>query len=114
MNGYPKEIFYHVKKFPSQVPMATNSCQNMNDEKKYAVIIPFIGHPSIFFKKSLNKNLKSISKKCCTISKTFKIQKYFSLKNETPLALQANVLYLSEGSCDKNQTYIGKTMTFGN
>ena len=89
--------------------MTTNSCQNKNDEKKYTVIIPFIGHPSITFKKSLAKNLKSINKKCCTIFKTFKVQNYFSLKDETPLALQANVVYLFEGSCDKNQTYIGKT-----
>ena len=64
--------------------------------------IPFIGE-------SLAKNLRSINKKCCTIFKTFKVQNYFSLKDETPLALQANVVYLFEGSCDKNQTYIGKT-----
>ena len=44
----------------------------MNDEKKYTVIMPFIGHPSITFKKSLTKNIKSINKKCCTIFKTFK------------------------------------------
>ena len=31
------------------------------------------------------------------------------MKDETQLALQANVVYLFEGSCDKNQTYIGKT-----
>ena len=89
--------------------MTTNSCQNKNDEKKYAVIIPFIGHPSIAFNKSLAKKLKNINKKCCTIFKTFKVQNCFSLKDETPLALQANVVYLFEGSCDKNQTYIGKT-----
>ena len=110
MNGYPKDIFYnHVKKFLSKKIMTTNSCQNINDETKYTVIIPFIGHPSIKFKKSLAKNLKSINKKCCTIYKTCKVQNYFSLKNETPLALQENIVYLPEGSCDKNQTYIGKT-----
>ena len=81
----------------------------MNDERKYTVIIPFIGHPSITFKKSLTENLKSINKKCCTIFKTFRFQNYFFLKDETPLALQANVVYLFEGSCDKNQTYIGRT-----
>ena len=62
MNGYPKDIFYnHLKKFLSNKLMSTNSCQNKNDEKKYTVIIPFIGHPSITFKKSLAKNLKSIN-----------------------------------------------------
>ena len=110
MNGYPKDIFHnHVKKFLSEKLLTTNSSQNMNDEKKYTVIIPFIGHPSITLKKSLSKNFKSLNKICCTISKTFKVQNYFSLKDETPLALQANVVYFFEGSCDKNQTYIGKT-----
>ena len=45
----------------------------------------------------------------CTIFKTFKVQNYFSLKNESPLVLQSNVIDLFEGSSDKNQTYIGKT-----
>ena len=51
----------------------------------------------------------NINKKCCTILKTFKVQNYFYLKDETPLALQANVVYLFEGSYDKNQTYIDKS-----
>ena len=39
INGYPKELFYnHVKKYLSEKLMTTNSCQNMNDEKKYTVI----------------------------------------------------------------------------
>ena len=58
MNDYPKDIFNnHVKKFLSEKQMTTNSSQNMNDEKKYTVIIPFIGHPSITLKKSLAKKL---------------------------------------------------------
>ena len=44
-----------------------------------------------------------------TIFKTFEVQNYFSRKDETPLALQANVVYLIEGSCGKNQTYIDET-----
>ena len=81
----------------------------MDDENKYSVIILFISHPSIIFKKSVTKNLKSINKKYCIIFKTFKVQNYYSLKDETPLAIKANVVYLFEGSCGKNQTYIGKT-----
>ena len=110
MNCHPKEIFFnHEKKFLSEKLLTTNNCQNMNDEKKYTVSIPFIGHPSIAFKKVSSINLKSIKKKCCTIFNIFKVQHYFSLKDETPLALQANVVYRFEGSCDKNQNYIGKT-----
>ena len=40
---------------------------------------------------------------------TFKVQNHFSLKDETPLALQANVVCLFDCPCDKNQAYIGKT-----
>ena len=84
MNGYPKEISCNnVKKFPSKKLMTTNSLQNMNDEKKYTDIMPFIGNPSVAFKKSFTKNLKSINERCCTIFKTFKVQNNFSLKDET-------------------------------
>ena len=109
MTGWHKEIFYnHIKKFLSEKQMTTNSCQNKNDEMKYTVIIPFIGHPSITLKMSITNHLKSINKKCCAIFRTFKVQNYISLKDETPLALQANVVYLFEGFCDKNKK------TFGN
>ena len=89
--------------------MTTNSSKNKIDEKKYTLIIQFIGHPSIIFKKSLTKNLININKNCCTISNTFKVQNYFSLKDETPLALQANVVHFLEDSCGKNQAYVHKT-----
>ena len=115
MNGYPKEIFFnHAKTFLSEKPLTTNSCQNMNDERKYTVIIPSIGHPSIISQKSSTNNLKSINKKCSTKYKILKVQNYFYLKDETPLAVQGNVVYLIEGSCGMNQTYIGKKKTFGN
>ena len=90
MNGYPKQIFHnHVKKYLSVKLMTTDIFQKMNDEKKYIVIMPFIGHPSMVFKKSLTKNVKNNYKKC-TIFKTFNVQNSSSLKDETPLVLWAN------------------------
>ena len=63
MNGYTKDIFYnHVKFFISNELMTANSSRNMNDEKKYSVIIPLIGHPFLIFKKSSSKNLKALIK----------------------------------------------------
>ena len=80
MNGYPMEIFYnHVLKFLSEELIITISSQNMNDEEKYTVIIPFIGHQSMTFKKSSTNNSKSINKKWCTVNKTIELQNYFSL-----------------------------------
>ena len=56
MNGYPKDIFYNnVEKFLGEKLITTNGRQNMNDENKYTVIIPFIGHPSITFKSHYQK-----------------------------------------------------------
>ena len=47
MNGYPNKIFDNgVRKFLSEKVMTTNSCHDMNNEKKYTFIIPFIGRPS--------------------------------------------------------------------
>ena len=95
-----KEIFdNHVKKFLSVNLMNTNSRQNMNNENKYTIIMPLVGHPSIIFKTSLAKNFKSSNKKCCTISKTIIFQNYFCLKDETPLALQSSVVYLCNNAC---------------
>ena len=64
--------------------MTTNSCQNMNDGRKYIIyiiilyiyiiyiyytsyiiihiIIPFIGHPYVIIKKSLTMDINSINK----------------------------------------------------
>ena len=111
----------------------------LNNENKCTVIIPFIGHPSMIYKKSLTTNLESINKKCCTIFKAPKVRNFFSLNDEAKLALQANdeaklalqandeaklalqandeaklalqanVVYRLEGVCGKNQTYIGET-----
>ena len=38
-----------------------------------------------------------------------KVKNYFSLKDRTPLGLQAKVVYKFQGSCDKSVSYIGKT-----
>ena len=48
MNGYPREIFSnHVENFLIEKQIATNSCQNIDDERKYTVISSFIGHSSM-------------------------------------------------------------------
>ena len=78
MNGYPKEISYnHAKKCHSEKLMTTNSCQNMNDENKYTVIIPFIGQPSITFKKSLKKTQKEHKKNYVQYFQHFKFKTTF-------------------------------------
>ena len=48
MNGYPKETYHNnVMEILTVKLMTTNSCQCMNGEKKYTVIMAFIDQPSI-------------------------------------------------------------------
>ena len=56
-------------------------------EEKMKIEERFIGHPSMIFKKLLNKSLKNFNEKLCAIFKTFHVQDYFSLKDEAPLGL---------------------------
>ena len=49
----------------------------MNDVKKYTFIIPFIGHPSIAFKKSLAKYLIALIKNVVQYLKHLKFKTTF-------------------------------------
>lgn len=109
-NGYPSRILEEcVYKFLNKKLSSEVDNQDKDDDSKYMITIPFIGHPSLNFKRSLTKHFRGINKKCIIVFKTFKVSNYFSLKDKTPMTLKANVIYSFEGSCDKNQTYIGKT-----
>ena len=107
-----------IKCFLNRAFIVCNNWITFHEEmSKLKDIFHMIGYPNEIFdnhvKKFLSEKLMTTNKKCCTIFETFNFQNYFSLKDETPLALQANV-YLFEGSCAKNLTYIGQTKTFGN
>ena len=61
------------------------------------------------FKKALITQFKRINYQCNINFRSFKVSKYFSLKDVSPLTLRANVVYCFKGSCDKIQSYIGMT-----
>ena len=64
---------------------------------------------SYIFKKQLIAIYKRIGVKIDVVFTSFKIKNYFSLKDKTPLALRANVVYKYNCACDEHITYIGKT-----
>ena len=46
----------------------------------------------------------------CNINfRSFNVSNYFSLKNVTALSLKADVVHCPKVSCDKTQSYIGRT-----
>ena len=46
----------------------------------------------------------------CNINfRSFKVSNYFSLSDVSPFTLKANVVYCFIASCEKTQSYIGKT-----
>ena len=71
--------------------------------------MPYVGNASSGLKKDLITQFKGINYHCNANFRSFKASNYYSLKDLTPLTLRANVVYCSKGSCDKTQSYIGKT-----
>ena len=110
-NGYPEGIFDKVlgkfldKKFKSEKK------RTGEDEEKYVIlIVPYLGYVSDNFKKRVCSFGKKLGVNTRIVYKSFKISQYFSLKDVTPKGLKANVIYSFHCSCDKNISYIGKTI----
>ena len=81
----------------------------MKNENNRCITLPYVGNASLVFKKSLITQFERIDYHCNVNFILFNVSNYFSLKDVTPLALRANVVYCLKGSCDKSQSYIGKT-----
>ena len=71
--------------------------------------LPHVGNASLVFKKALVTQFKTINYHCNVSFRTFKVSSYSSLKDVTPLTLRVNVVHCCRGSCDKTQSYIGRT-----
>ena len=109
MNGYPKDLFdnclskFLYKKFE---PVEKQE----RDESDIVFCIPYVGQPSLQYKKKLIALFKKYyDLKVSVVFKSFKVGSYFSLKSRTPFALRANVVYKYQCSCDTNKFYVGKT-----
>ena len=79
------------------------------EPEKNVICLPYIGLDSLVYKKKLIKIYKRLGNNISVVFTSFKIKNYFSLKDKTPLALRANVVYKYNCACDEHITYIGKT-----
>ena len=81
-----------------------------DDTRFYVLVIPYVGKPSLLFK----KRLAVIFKECLDVNvkgvfDSFKVKNYFSLKSKTPVYLINNVVYKYTCQCDTGVSYIGET-----
>ena len=113
MNGYPNQIFENcVNKFLDQKFIGK---KEKKDEDELGVVrliycLPYFGQPSIDFRKKLIKLTKGFNLNLRVVYTTSKVSGYFSLKDKTPTELIAKCVYKFTCSCDKNNSYIGKTI----
>ena len=71
--------------------------------------VPYIGKPSIEYKKKLEKLLNSYIEDFKVVFTTSKIGNYFSNKDKTPHELKSNVVYEYKCSTDESIQCIGFT-----
>ena len=77
---------------------------------RYVLCIPFIGKPSLMFKRKVTqlfKELLDVELRC--VFQTTKVKDYFSLKCKTPDFLLSNVTYKFTCQGDPGLVYVGET-----
>ena len=113
-NGYPVNFFNRVyDKFMKRINNSvdvSNESDDVNDERTFLLILPFIDNASKVFEKKLkNILLKKLGVKIRTVYKSCKLSSFFSLKDKTPLTLVSNAVYKFSCLRDANITYLGET-----
>ena len=84
-----------------------------DDEKRYVLVIPFIGKPSLLFRNQLTKLFSDELKvKLRCVFDCTKVSSYFSLKTRTSDCLLSNVTYKYTCQCDTDKFYIGETKRY--
>ena len=93
--------------------VSDNSDDDDDNVRRYILVIPFVGKPSLVFKKQLIKIFKEgldIDLRC--VFNSCKVKTYFSLKSRTPSFLAGNVVYRYTCQHDATQSYIGETTRY--
>ena len=114
-NGYPRRFFDKIKnKFVSK--LNSNGSDNVlidEVDKKFVFKIPYVGNPSLLFKRKLVKILKKCNINIRTIFTSTEVGRYFSLKDRiSDTLLRSSVVYNFRCSGDPNISYIGKTKRY--
>ena len=108
-NGYPKKFVDDIIERSLNINKDCTKQKLSNSDFKNVVKVPYIGKPSIEYKKKLEKLLNNYIEEFKVIFTTTKVSNYFSNKDKTPHELKSNVVYEYKCSYDKSIQYIGFT-----
>ena len=109
-NNYPVHIFENcLRKFLNTIYNDVDKNSDISADR-IVLTIPYIGEPSVIFKKKLQKLFKQQMKNDihCTF-RSHKVGMHFSLKDVTPCSLLSCVVYKYTCLRDASLSYIGKT-----
>ena len=115
--GFLNSLFRQFMRKKEAVPTVHNSDVSLTDDddnvKKYVLVIPFVGKPSLLFKKQLTQIFKDcLDVHLRVVFNSFKVKSYFSLKSRTPSFLSGNVVYKYTCQRDAAQFYVGETTRY--
>ena len=111
LNGYPR-IFLDKVLTKFRETLLTGPVAVLEDAPTYfyTITLPYLGKPTIDFKKEIVKLFKSkFSVDINVAVNSCKVGNFVSLKAKTPSILTANVVYKFTCSGDEATSYIGKT-----
>ena len=114
-NGYSDTFFNKLlvvftRKKESDAQQNNEQLLEEEEQKRYVLSIPFVGKPSLVFKRKMTEIFKetlNVDLRC--VFSSFKVKNYFSLKCETPTYLNSNVTYKFTCQHDAARFYIGET-----
>ena len=114
-NGYAEKFFKKIHSMfvirKERPPENNQESQNDEEEtKRYVLCIPYVGKPSLVFKRKITglfKDTLNVDLRCVFTST--KVKDFFSLKSQTPSYLASNVVYKYTCQCETGTFYIGKT-----
>ena len=94
----------------SSPPVNVDVGDDDEETKKYVMCIPYIGKPSLVFKRQLIKMYKEcLNNDLRCVFTSFKVKNYFSLKCQSPTYLSSNVTYKYTCQGDPDVFYVGET-----
>ena len=116
VSGYLDKLFKQFMLKKDSAPVNASVSDDVDDEenlRRYILVIPYVGKPSIIFKQKLIKIFKEgldVDLRC--VFNSCKVKSYFSLKSRTPSFLAGNVVYKYTCQRDAEQSYIGETTRY--
>ena len=108
INFFQKKLKEFLTKKQSNSPL--NESVPDDENKRYILLIPFIGKPSLIFKRKICEIFKqAYDVELSCVFGSFKVKNYFSLKCQSSPYLISNVTYKYTCQRDADAFYIGET-----